>query len=153
MLLKDFRERLVFFELIYLRNSFRYIIENSWGCRYKNFGSLMSLGEKPCLFVFLGITEISGFSELSVYTEVPYSKLFHNTLDYASIANIEEIMNFYDLGDKTFETDFSFICLYGIQTNKYLLQLYRQYSRLFFLNWIPCQSKEIQMSSHKHIAL
>ena len=154
MLLKDVRERLVFFELIHLRNSFCYRIENSWGFRYKNFGSRRSLGEKPYLFVFLGITEISGFSELSVYnTEVLLLKTFLNNLDYAAIANIEEVMKFYNLGDKTLETDFSFICLYGIQTNTDLLQLYWQCSRFFFLNWIPCQSKEIQMSSHKHIHL
>ena len=83
----------------------------------------------------------------------PYLRPFRITLDYASIANIEELMKFYNLGDKTFETDFSFICLYGIQTNTDLLQLCWQYGRFFFLNWIPCQSKEIQMSSHKHIAL
>ena len=35
------------------------------------------------------------------------SKRFHNTLNYASTANIEEVMKFYNLGDKTFETDFS----------------------------------------------
>ena len=145
MLLKDVRERLVFFELIHLRNSFCYRIENSWGFRYKTFGSRRSLGEKPYLFVFLGITEISGFSELSVYnTEVLLLKTFLNNLDYAAIANIEEVMKFYNLGDKTLETDFSFICLYGIQTNTYLLQLYWQCSRFFFLNWIPCQSKEIR---------
>ena len=36
-----------------------------------------------------------------------YSKPFHNTLNYASTANIEEVMKFYNLGHKTFETDFS----------------------------------------------
>ena len=36
-----------------------------------------------------------------------YSKPFHKTLNYASTANIEEVMKFYNLGDKTFETDFS----------------------------------------------
>ena len=46
------------------------------------------------------------FSELSVYTELSYSKPFHNTLNYASTANIEEVMKFYNLGHKTFETDF-----------------------------------------------
>ena len=34
------------------------------------------------------------------------SKPFHNTLNYASTANIEEVMKFYNLGHKTFETDF-----------------------------------------------
>ena len=36
------------------------------------------------------------------------SKHFHNTLNYASTANIEEVMKFCNLGDKTFETDFNF---------------------------------------------
>ena len=36
-----------------------------------------------------------------------YSKPFHNNLNYGSTANIEEVTKFYNLGDKTFETDFS----------------------------------------------
>ena len=38
--------------------------------------------------------------------KLSYSKHFHNNLDHASTANIEEVMKFYNLGDKTFETDF-----------------------------------------------
>ena len=34
-------------------------------------------------------------------------KPFHNILNYVSTANIEEVMKFYNLGNKTFETDFS----------------------------------------------
>ena len=30
-----------------------------------------------------------------------YSKPFYNILNYASSANIEEVMKFYNLGDKT----------------------------------------------------
>ena len=41
--------------------------------------------------------------------KLSYSKPFHNTLNYASTANIEEVMKFYNLSDKTFETDFSFM--------------------------------------------
>ena len=41
--------------------------------------------------------------------KLPYSKPFHNTLNYASIANIEEVMKFYNPGDKSFETD---LCLF-----------------------------------------
>ena len=52
-------------------------------------------------FVSFGITEILGFSELSVYTEVVL-------LNYASI---EKVMKFYNLDDKTFETDFSLSAL------------------------------------------
>ena len=37
--------------------------------------------------------------------KLSYSKPFHNTLNYASTANIEEVMKFYNLSDKTFETD------------------------------------------------
>ena len=39
--------------------------------------------------------------------KLSYSKPFHNTLNYASTANIEEVMKFYNLGNKTSETDFS----------------------------------------------
>ena len=34
------------------------------------------------------------------------SKPFHNTLNCVSNGNIEEVMKFYNLGDKTFETYF-----------------------------------------------
>ena len=39
--------------------------------------------------------------------KVSYSKSFHNILNYVSAANIKEVMKFYNLGDKTFETDFN----------------------------------------------
>ena len=67
------------------------------------------LGKNLKFFVSLGIAEILGFSELSVYAEKVQLKPFHNTLNYASTANIEEVMKFYNLGDKTFETDFKYI--------------------------------------------
>ena len=59
---------------------------------------------KPYFFVSLGIAETFGFSELSVYTEVVLLKTFPQHFD---TANIEEVMKFYNLGDKTFETDFN----------------------------------------------
>ena len=34
-------------------------------------------------------------------------KTFQNILNYASTSNIQEDMKFYNLGDKSFETDFS----------------------------------------------
>ena len=37
--------------------------------------------------------------------KLSYSKPFHNTLNDASTANIEEAMKFYNQGHKTFETD------------------------------------------------
>ena len=33
--------------------------------------------------------------------KLSYSKPFHNTLNYVSTANIEKVMKFYNLGDKT----------------------------------------------------
>ena len=39
--------------------------------------------------------------------KLSFSKSFHNTLNCASTANIGEVTKFYNLGDKTFETDFS----------------------------------------------
>ena len=47
MLLKDFTESLLSFELIYFGNSFSYRIENSLGFRYKIFGHVGPLGGKP----------------------------------------------------------------------------------------------------------
>ena len=57
-------------------------------------------------FVSLVITEILEFCWFSVYTEVVLLKTFHNTWCYASMANIEEVMKFYNLGDKTLKPDF-----------------------------------------------
>ena len=34
-------------------------------------------------------------------------KTFQNILNYASTSNIQEDMKFYNIGDKSFETDFS----------------------------------------------
>ena len=59
------------------------------------------LGKNFIFFVSFGIVEILGFSELSVVLLKTFPE--HN---YASTANIEEAMKFYNLGDKTFETDF-----------------------------------------------
>ena len=39
--------------------------------------------------------------------KLSYSKSFHNTLNYAFTANIEEVMKFYNPGKKTFEADFN----------------------------------------------
>ena len=70
-------------------------------------GYVGPLGKNLNFFFSLGIADILGFSELSFILKLSYSKPFHNTLNYASTANIEEVMKFYNLGHKTFETDFS----------------------------------------------
>ena len=71
-------------------------------------GHVGPLGKHLNFFVSLRIAEILGFSELSVYTEVVLLN-FHSTLNYASAANIEEVTKFYNLGDKTFETDLLYL--------------------------------------------
>ena len=58
MLLKDFREPLLSFKLIYFENSFCYRIENSLGFMYKILGYVGPLGETLIFFVSLGIAEI-----------------------------------------------------------------------------------------------
>ena len=63
-------------------------------------GHVGPLGKNLNLFVFLEMTEILGFSDLPVKWSC--SIPFHNILNYASTANIEEV----NLGDKTFEADF-----------------------------------------------
>ena len=85
MLLKDFREPLLSFELIYFRNSFCYKTENSWG--------LSPLGSLK-------------FWDFTVYTEVVPVKNFLQHFELCLYCKIEEVMKFYNIGDKTFETDF-----------------------------------------------
>ena len=52
----------------------------------------------------LRIAEIFGFSELSVHADVVLLKTFPQHFE---LCLYEEVMKFYNLGDKTFETDFS----------------------------------------------
>ena len=104
MLLKDFREPLLSFELIYFRNSFFYITENSRSCRYKILGHVGPLGENLNFLSPLGSIKFQDFLSFLFILKLSYSKPFHNTLNYASAANIEEVIKFYNLGDKT---DFS----------------------------------------------
>ena len=110
MLLKDFREPLLSFELIYFRNSFYYRIENSLSFEYKILNHVGPLGKNLNFFVSFGISEILGFLSCLFILKLSHSKPFHNTLNYVSTANIEEVLKFYNLGDKAFETDFSDKC-------------------------------------------
>ena len=70
-------------------------------------GHVHPLGKNLDSFVSIWIAEILGFSVLSVHTKVVLIKHFHNSLNYDSTADIEEVMKFYNLSDKTFETDIS----------------------------------------------
>ena len=68
----------------------------------------MSQGTNLMFFVNLGIAEISRYSKLSIYSEIVLLKPFYSTSNYASTANIQEVMTFYNLGHKSFEIDFSY---------------------------------------------
>ena len=64
----------------------------------KSFNFLSPLGSQ---------IEIHNFRSFQFILKLSYSKPIHDNLNYASTANIEEVMKFYNLADKTFETDFS----------------------------------------------
>ena len=62
---------------------------------------------KTLIFVSpLGSLKFFNFLGFLFLLKLSYSKPFYNALNYASTANIEEVMKFYNPGDKTFETDF-----------------------------------------------
>ena len=63
--------------------------------------------------------------------KLSYSKPFQNNLNYASTANIEEFMKFYNLGDKTFETDF---------------RLYRGFNKMYCILMLNSEKLKTLMS-------
>ena len=106
MLLKDFGEPFLSFEWKYFRNSFCYRIDNNRSLKYKILRGVGPLETNLTYFVSLGIAEISRCFKLSIYSEVFLLKTFFSTWNYASTLNIGEVVKFYNLGNKTFETDF-----------------------------------------------
>ena len=75
-------------------------------------GHVGPLGKTLIVLSPLGSLKFSDFLSFLFIMKLSYSKPFYNTLNYASTANIEEVMKFYNmkfynLGDKPFETDFS----------------------------------------------
>ena len=75
------------------RNSFCYRIENNSNFKYEILSHVGPLGTNLTFFLSLGIAEISGFSKLSIYSEIVHSKPFCSTLNYASIANFQKKEN------------------------------------------------------------
>ena len=59
----------------------------------------------PGVFVSLGIAKISEILKLLLIFKFAFSKPFWNNLNNASTANIREVMKFYNVGNKSFETD------------------------------------------------
>ena len=65
------------------------------------------LGEQFTFLNSLGTAKISSSLRRSVYINVVLLISFQNNLNYSSTSNIGEVIKFYNLGHKTFETDFS----------------------------------------------
>ena len=93
----------------YFRNSFCYV--NIWGFKSNILGHVCPLGKTLIFLSPLGSLKFWDFLSFLFISKLSCSKPFHNTLNCASTANIEEVMKFYNLGDKTFETDFN--CLHS----------------------------------------
>ena len=72
----------------------------------------------------LGSLKFSDFLSFLFILKLSYSKPFHNTLNYASTANIEEVMKFHSLHDKTFETDFSYTYFIILYDNHVMCKIY-----------------------------
>ena len=71
-------------------------------------GHVGPLGKTLIFLSPLGSLTSYDFLSFLFILKLSYSKPFHNTLNYASTANIKEVMKFYNLGgNKSFETDFS----------------------------------------------
>ena len=68
--------------------------------------------------------------------KLSYSKAFHNTLNYASTANIEEVMKFYNLDHKTFETDFSRQFFFVITTTESTSCLVEIFQLIYYLQQV-----------------
>ena len=64
------------------------------------------LGEKFIFLTPLGHPNFNNF-ENSVYTHVVLLITFQNNLNYTSALSIQEVIKFYNIGEKTFETDFN----------------------------------------------
>ena len=65
-----------------------------------------------------------------------YLKPFHNTLNYASTANVEEVMKFYNLGDKTFETDFNSVFVVRFQIQNTVCDIFQWRFSSHTFSWL-----------------
>ena len=73
-------------------------------------GHVGPLGKNLNFLSFLGSLKFQDCLSFLFILKLSYSNPFHNSLNYASTANMEEVMKIYNLGDKTFETDFRWTC-------------------------------------------
>ena len=75
MLLKDFREPLLSFELMHFRNSFSYTIENNVSFKHEILSRVGPLGAN-LIICLPWDAEISRFPKLSIYSKIVLLKTF-----------------------------------------------------------------------------
>ena len=91
MLLKEFREPLISFELMHFRNYFSYKIKNNSMCKYKILGRVGPLRTNLTFSSPSGLLKFYNFLSFLFILKLSYSKSFHGILNYASTANIQEV--------------------------------------------------------------
>ena len=70
------------------------------------------LRDKPHFLSPLGLLRFQDFPSFLFILKLSHPKPFYSTFNYAYTANIQEVMKFYNLGNKSFETDFSYSASY-----------------------------------------
>ena len=70
------------------------------------------LGTNVIFLSPLRLLRCQGFLSFLFIMKLSFSKPFYSTFNYASTANIQEAMKLYNLGDKSFETDFNYLHSY-----------------------------------------
>ena len=71
---------------------------------YKILSRVGPLGTNLIFLSPLGLLRFQGFLSFLFILKLFYSEPFWSNSNYASTANIQEVMEFYNLGDKTFKT-------------------------------------------------
>ena len=88
---------------------------------YKVLGHVGPLGKNLNFLSPLGSLKFYVFLSFLFILKLSYSKPIRKILNYASTANIEELTKFYNLCDKTFETDFSCCAVFKFFFTSYFL--------------------------------
>ena len=78
-----------------------------WSFKYKVLSRVSPLQTNLIFLSPFGLLKFQNFLYFLFILKLSYLKAFRNNLNYVSTANIQKVMKFYNLGDKSFETDFS----------------------------------------------
>ena len=92
------------------RHTLSFFKRGDFKVSYLKFWEWLVSCEKSSLFSTpLEQPNFPGISYLLFILMLSFWQTFQNNLNHASTSNIREVIKFYDLGGKTFETDFSFV--------------------------------------------